>query len=184
MKILYGGSFNPPTVAHMEIALKLYQEFEVEELVFLPTGNVYGKPDLAPISDRINMLLIMCKYLKNAAVSDFEANMSEYKGTSYTLDHFKGYYFLMGADNFDYIEKWIDYPNVVIKNKFIIVPRSGYDLDSKFNSIDILKKYRDNFIVLDFEKIDMSATMFRNSFDKDVVINEIYEYIEKSGLYK
>ena len=83
---------------------------DVEEFVFLPTANNYQKPNLAPICDRITMLTFICKHLKNASVSDFEAKISEYKGTSYTLECFPGFYFVMGADNFDYIEKWINYP--------------------------------------------------------------------------
>ena len=184
MKVIYGGSFNPPTKAHLEISLKLYENYNIEELVFLPTANVYLKPDLAPIEDRIAMLLIMCKHLKNARVSDFEAKMSEYKGTSYTLQHFKGYYFLMGADNFDYIEKWIDFPNVVINNKFIIVPRSDFKLEEKYKSNRYLDMYRDNFLILDFEKNNISATEFRKTYNNEIVIDEIYEYINKKGLYK
>ena len=113
MKILYGGSFNPPTNAHLKVYEKMMELFDVEEFVFMPTANVYSKPDLAPISERIKMLEIMCEKLEKTSVSDFEANMKEYKGTAYTLKNFPGYHFLMGADNFSYIEKWIDYPNFI-----------------------------------------------------------------------
>ena len=185
MKVLFGGSFNPPTKAHFEISKKISQKFNVSEFVFLPTADNYSKPDLAPFKDRFNMCLIGCKYLKNATVSDFEGKLNEYKGTTYTLKHFSGYWFLMGADNFDYIEKWIDFPNVIINNKFILVPREGYDFDAKFNSNEYLNKYRDNFIILDdFKEIDLSATKFRKTLDKELVIDEVYEYINNKGLYK
>lgn len=184
MKVLYGGSFNPPTRAHLKIAEKIYEKFDVEEFVFLPTANNYQKPNLAPICDRITMLTFICKHLKNASVSDFEAKISEYKGTSYTLECFPGFYFVMGADNFDYIEKWINYPEVIIKNKFIIVPRDKYDFEKKFKSEYYLNKYRDNFIILDIEDIDMSASLFRINNDRDLVIDEVYDYIKEHSLYK
>lgn len=185
MKILFGGSFNPPTNAHLEVYNRLNSMFDIEEFVFLPTANVYNKPELAPIIDRINMLNLVCKKLENAFVSDFEANMTEYKGTSFTLKHFPDFYFLMGADNFDYIDKWIDYPNLIIDNKFIIIPRDGINLEFKFENDEYLKKYRDNFIVLkDFEEIDLSSSMFRKSLDKMLVPSEVYEYIVRNNLYE
>lgn len=185
MKILFGGSFNPPTKAHLEVYNRLNNMFNIEEFIFLPTANVYNKPELAPITDRINMLSLVCGKIENAFVSDFEANMKEYKGTSYTLKHFPGYYFLMGADNFDYIEKWMDYPNLIINNKFIIIPRDDIDLESKFDKDEYLNKYRDNFIILkDFEEIDLSSSMFRKNKDMKLVPKEVYEYILKHNLYE
>jgi len=185
MKILYGGSFNPPTLAHLKVYHQMMETFDVEEFVFMPTANIYSKPDLAPISHRLEMLRIMCDGLEKAVVSDFEANMTEYKGTSYTLKNFPGYYFLMGADNFSYIEKWIDYPNFIINNKFIVVPRDGLDLESMFDKDEYLTKYRNNFIIMgDFKEIDLSSTDFRNNFNKDIVPEKVYSYILKNGLYK
>lgn len=185
MKILFGGSFNPPTKAHLEVYNRINKMFDVEEFIFLPTANVYNKPELAPISDRIQMLRLICGKIENASVSDFEANMTEYKGTSFTLKHFPDFYFLMGADNFDYIDKWIDYPNLIINNKFIVIPRDDIDLESKFEKDEYLNKYKDNFIILkDFEEIDLSSSMFRKSLDKDIVPEEVYDYIVKNNLYE
>ena len=108
MKIIYGGSFNPPTIAHYEIAKYILDKFPESEIVFVPTAQHYNKPGLCYDIDRINMLKILCHKLGNrASVSGFEIYQKEYLGTYYTLKHFGDCYFLMGADNFDYIEKWI-----------------------------------------------------------------------------
>ena len=37
MTIIYGGTFNPPTIAHFEIAKYLMNKFPNSKLVFLPT---------------------------------------------------------------------------------------------------------------------------------------------------
>ena len=93
----------------------------------------------------------------------------------------------MGADNFDYIEKWIKFPEIVIENKFIVIPRDNYDIEKKFKENEILNKYRDNFIILEeFDKVYISSSEYRNTKNKSLLLDEINEYIEEQEkeLYK
>lgn len=188
MKIIYGGSFNPPTIAHYEISKYILDKFPESEIIFVPTAQHYNKPGLCYDIDRINMLKIMCHKLgERASVSGFEIYQKEYLGTYYTLKHFGECYFLMGADNFDYIEKWIKFPEIVIENKFIVIPRDNYDIEKKFKENEILNKYRDNFIILEeFDKVYISSSEYRNTKNKSLLLDEINEYIEEQEkeLYK
>ena len=188
MKIIYGGSFNPPTIAHYEISEYILNKFPDSELIFVPTASNYDKPGLSHDIDRLNMLKIMCKKLgKRASVSAYELSNKEYLGTYYTLKHFGDCYFLMGADNFDYIEKWIKFPEIVIENKFIVIPRDNYDIEKKFSENEILNKYRDNFIILDeFDKMYISSSEYRTTKDKSLLLKEVNDYIEEQEkeLYK
>ena len=62
MKIgFFGGSFNPPSIAHLKLAKKAIKECKLDKVIFVPIGDFYDKEDLAPISDRIQMLKISCK---------------------------------------------------------------------------------------------------------------------------
>ena len=72
INVIFGGSFNPPTVAHYEISKQIIEHFNVLDFVFMPTGNNYSKPELINASHRYKMLELVCKKLKNARVSDFE----------------------------------------------------------------------------------------------------------------
>ena len=184
IKVLFGGSFNPPTKAHFEIARSIIEKFNVIDFVFLPTGNVYNKANLIDAKYRIEMLELLCNKLKNARVSDYEIKQEKYLGTYKTLEDFKNYYFIMGADNFITLHQWINYPDVVIKNRFIVINRNGIDL------IDYAKKYPDiyknldNFIIFnEFCELDISSTKYHQTKEKALLLDEVNSYIKQKKLY-
>ena len=148
MILIYGGTFNPPTVAHYEIISLLKEKFNPDKFYILPVGPHYNKPGVANFSDRYQMCMIMADKL-GIEVSDLE-NETTYRGTYYALKYFeqfdKDVYFVMGADNFDYLDAWINAENLVKEFKFIILSRGGFDInkisESKF------KEYQDHFILV------------------------------------
>lgn len=185
MKIIYGGSFNPPTIAHYQIGEYLLNKYPEANLIFLPTSSLYHKDNLASDKDRLAMLQIMCDKLgPRACVSDFEINLDGYYGTSYTLSNFPNSYFVMGADNLETFYKWINYPSVIAKNKFMIIPRDNVNIDDIIGSDDFLKKYKNNLVILnDFPKISISSTNYRRTKNDDYLIQEINNYIYNNNLY-
>jgi len=186
MVILYGGSFNPPTIAHFKIAKYIIEKFKDDQFFFLPTNNFYKKDNLKDFHYRCDMLEILCRKLDNKAqVSFFELELDKYYGTDYTLKHFEDPCFVLGADNLESITSWINYPNVVIDNKFIIVPRDDIDLDRIINDNEVLKKYRNNFIILEnFNNIYISSSNYRKTKDDKLLLLEVAEYIKNNHLYK
>ncbi len=181
MNIVYGGSFNPPTIAHEAIVKKL-EEFRPENIIIVPTGNCYNKKDLIPFSIRKEMLELVFSHI----ISDVE-NTSEYKGTINTLDtlskKYSDLYFVMGADNLIEIKSWINYQELINKYHFIIITRNSLDVIKYIN--DNLYEYREKFkfISLDF---DVSSSKIRNNILKyrDMLNTKVYDYILKNNLYK
>lgn len=48
MKIgFFGGCFNPPTIAHINLAKKVLEKCNLDKLIFVPIGDFYSKKDLA-----------------------------------------------------------------------------------------------------------------------------------------
>ncbi|NLM33121.1 MAG: nicotinate (nicotinamide) nucleotide adenylyltransferase [Acholeplasmataceae bacterium] len=186
MTIIYGGTFNPPTIAHYLIAKHLITKFPNSKLIFLPTSSFYAKGAKEAFHHRYAMLEIMAKKLgPNVSVSDFENQQKQYLGTYHTLKHFSGAYFVLGADNLLTISSWIKYPDVVIENKFIVFPRDHINLEKVFSENEILNKYRDNFIIIDdFDQIDISSSLYRKAKSKEYLLPEVQQYIEKNNLYK
>ena len=68
----YGGCFNPPTKAHIELAKKAISECELDKVVFVPIGDLYEKEKLEKGIHRYNMLIIACKGKNKLEVSDIE----------------------------------------------------------------------------------------------------------------
>ena len=116
MIIIYGGAFNPPTKAHYLIAKKLINDFNPDTFYFLPVGERYNKKGMARYQERYDMTHIMAKMLPNAVVSNKE-NEPSFRGTYYALKDFslidEDLYFVMGADNFDYLDTWIMAENLI-----------------------------------------------------------------------
>ena len=44
MKVVFGGSFNPPTIAHEKIIELLYKRYD--EVIIVPNGRKYIKKEL------------------------------------------------------------------------------------------------------------------------------------------
>lgn len=186
MTIIYGGSFNPPTIAHYEIMKYLIENYKDANFYFLPTNNFYHKDNLRDFHHRVEMLELLCKKLKNrVSVSDFEIKLDKYYGTYYTLKHFENPYFVMGADNLLHINKWINFPNIIKDFKFIIIPRDNIDIEKTINENTDLQEYRDNLIILkSFNNIYISSSEFRKTQDSSLLLDEVFEYIKNNNLYK
>ncbi|HHZ18033.1 MAG TPA: hypothetical protein GX390_01975 [Acholeplasmataceae bacterium] len=184
MDIVFGGSFNPPTVAHYRIAARVMSAYPDAAFYFLPTGQAYWKAGLIADGHRLAMLELLCQRLgPRAAVSDLEIRDATYGGTYRSLKHFKDPVFLLGADNLAGIKNWINFPAVVAENRFIVVPRLGADV-GEILSRDSLKDYRDHFTILDIGKLDIAASAYRNTKDDKYLLPEVAQYIKENNLYK
>jgi len=186
MQIIYGGSFNPPTLAHFLIAQFIMDKFPNDDFVFLPTNNFYEKNNLKDFRIRLKLLRILCKKLgAKAKISDFELKLDRYYGTAYTLSHFPDSWFVIGADNLQTIHTWINYPNVIQKYHFLVVPRNDIDIEAIFQSNPELSENRKNFTILaDFKEVYISSSEYRKTQDSRYLLPEVAEYIVKNQLYK
>ena len=70
----FGGSFNPVTKAHVELAEEIRNKYGLDKVIFVPVGDKYNKIGLISEKHRNNMLKIaICKY-DNLEVSNIELN--------------------------------------------------------------------------------------------------------------
>ena len=184
MIIIYGGAFNPPTKAHYLIAKELIEKFKPDTFYFLPVGEKYNKPGMASFENRFKMTKLLADKLVNCEVSAKE-NEQTFRGTYYMLKEFSlvdnDLYFVMGADNFDYLDSWIMAERLIAEFKFIILTRKGFDVSQL-----IVQKYynhRNNFHIVNVD-LPISSTEFRVNKNKEILIDEVYEYIKSNNLYE
>ncbi|MCK9536796.1 MAG: nicotinate-nicotinamide nucleotide adenylyltransferase [Bacilli bacterium] len=185
MDIVYGGSFNPPTVAHFMIAQRVMTLYSDYDFYFLPTGHAYSKTGLVDDYHRVRMLKLLCRRLgERAHVSIIETLERTFTGTYYSLKHFCDPMFVLGADNLIGIESWVRYPDVIIENKFIVIPRDDINLDCLFKHNLLLSEYQKNFTILDVGNLTISSSQFRNTKDNKYLLPEVAQYIKENNLYK
>ena len=193
MKIgVFGGSFNPPHKMHLNIGLELVNKQYVDKVIYVPTGSKYKyKNNLLPDKNRLEMLEILTKTQEYLDVNDYELK-DEVVYTCETLAYFKELYpndeiyFICGADNLSYIDKWKNGEDILNNYKIIAMKRKGEDIE------ELLKKfvaYQNNIIVADVEQQDISSTDIREKLKNnenvlDVLDKDVYEYIRKNKLYE
>jgi nicotinate-nucleotide adenylyltransferase len=136
---LFGGSFNPPHVAHQLVALYAL-ETAVDEMWFVPTyQHPFGKP-LAAFDHRIAMCELAAAPLgARARVLRTEYELAQQPDfvSSRTLDlieHLSSQYpdvalrLVVGADILGDTDKWYRWDEVVRRAPLLAIGRTGYEL--------------------------------------------------------
>ena len=78
-----GGTFDPPHEAHLKIAERSLNQFKLDKIIFIPSGNPWQKKDSTPYSHRFEMTKILIKNSDSLQISDLE---SSEKNPSYTYE--------------------------------------------------------------------------------------------------
>lgn len=187
MNIIYGGSFNPPTIAHLHIITTLLDIFDNSKVIVLPVGNDYKKPDLIDFNHRYMMLtLLLESRLQSVIISDLE-NHKGYKGTLKALEDLSKTYndlhFVIGSDNLESLKTWISYKDLLHKYPFIVMNRNHFMTKEKAEMM--FKDIKHKFIFIDFD-MDVSSTKIRENIDdnKKYLTKEVYKYIKNHKLYE
>lgn len=190
MIVVFGGAFNPPTIAHKHICEHVKANLPVSQFIFLPVSNVYTKRSLASNYHRLQMLRLMTVNLPDTFVSEIELDDSEYLGTYQSLIRIQERYphqqiaFVIGADNLFKLYKWINVRGLLTEFKIVVINRNRVDIESFIQTEPLLKQYRNSFIVLPEFSCDVSSTSFRETFDNQLVEPSVYDYIMTHNLYR
>jgi len=183
MVLVFGGSFNPPTLAHEAIIKSLYEQLKPERIVVVPTGNYFTwKTDLIAFEHRYQMVSLMIHDLDYCEASDIE-NTHSFLGSYHTLkvlsERYDDLYFVVGADHVHTLNAWKNYELLIKEFKFIILTRNHYELDTQ-----LLQDMKLKYSVLDF-KSDISSTTVRSNLHKNLnLLNpKVKEYIQSNKLY-
>ena len=210
---LIGGTFNPIHYAHLRCAEEIFTLFNLDKVIFIPSGNPPHKSSSGVIDAkfRLEMTKLATKSNLRFSVSDVEIRR---EGKSYTVDtieHFlngpesiEKLFFVMGTDSFVEISTWKDYDRLFSLCNMIIISRPGFDLEncksqmsenllSKF-SIDVENNvwHHGSGNSVYFHKgtlMDISGSIIRKLIKRGESIryllpSEVEEFIEKNRLYR
>ena len=145
--LLFGGTFNPPHLGHIELAQRVSEKLNISEVVLLPVGNPPHKKgqNIPSTQHRVNMLKLAVEDKNKFEISLIEVNR---KGYTYTIDTLRellkvynnvgNLYYLIGADTLEQLTTWKDYQKVFLLCKFVVVLRKGYTKDKVFSIIQTL----------------------------------------------
>lgn len=142
--VLFGGSFNPPHLGHLKLALKSLKFLNAHELWFIPTLKSPLKDvELVSFEHRCAMIEILIKPYSKLKLSRIESQLSEMSYTINTVTMLKKLYpntefiWLMGSDQANNFHNWYKHEELLQMIDFAVYRRSETDIvDSKFITIE------------------------------------------------
>jgi nicotinate-nucleotide adenylyltransferase len=133
---LYGGTFDPVHIGHLEIARRVSQLFEIDKVVFIPAQmapHKIGRP-VTPAVHRYAMLALATQNDPQLSISTFELDDPDRRYTVDTVAHFQRtlgdeteLFFIMGADSWSEITTWREWERLLTMTNHIVVTRPGYE---------------------------------------------------------
>lgn len=192
--VLIGGTFNPFTNAHKEMAAVVRDLFPAADIIYVPSNMDYiakwkNLPGGEVFSgkNRVELMTEAVKDIPNCFVSDIESSGKANGRTYITVQHYKQsydkVYICIGSDKLYEIEKWYKAEKLMEEVKVLLFTRgeSIKDCDSEF-----VKKYRDRFLEIEFNYSGVSSSLIRELYEKGeleeikkYVPEPVYEYLRK-----
>jgi len=186
---LFGGSFNPPHVAHQLVALYVLETCEIDELWFVPTYVHPFHKALASFEERLAMCELAAAPLgPRAHVSRVEEELAQQPDfvASRTFDLVElllaqepenQYRLVIGADILRETDKWYRWDDLAQLAPPLVIGRTGYPLPAGASETGIAMP-------------EISATRARELLAAgdpaaaSLLPREVVRYIAERGLYR
>ncbi|PJJ63439.1 nicotinate-nucleotide adenylyltransferase [Compostimonas suwonensis] len=183
-----GGTFDPIHHGHLVAASEVAQSFDLDEVVFVPTGKPWQKHVVTSAEHRYLMTVIATASNPRFTVSRVDVDRP---GTTYTIDTLRDIradrpdaelFFITGADAVAQILSWKDVNELWSLAHFVAVSRPGHDLSiSGLPAQDVS--------LLEVPALSISSTDCRSRVSRGypvwyLVPDGVVQYISKHHLYR
>src|SRR5882724_11098913 len=184
---IYGGTFDPVHLGHLEIGRRVSEFFAIDDFLFMPARLAPHKvgQEAASALDRYAMLALATQNESRLSVSRFELDGPGRQYTVDTLVHFRSSYnefvdlfFVMGADSWAEITTWREWERLMTLANLVVVTRPGHEIavegfagtahritDLRGRNIsamaEVIEPGAGKIFVTDARMIDISATAVR-----------------------
>ncbi len=196
--ILYGGSFDPPHMAHLQCLVRLTEVDFCSEVWITPSGQRIDKPDISSFEHRAQMCNILAarvaclmKRLKvNVRVETAEGS-NETKGSWELIQQLRtrhpssNFSLAIGSDLLKDLPNW-RHPDKLKTVPLVVLQRYGATVPSPSNTKGYLVR---EIITQEFPPLSSSAVrdlLVNQIWDRlgpDVLLPEIRKYIVENQLY-
>ena len=208
---MYGGTFDPVHLGHLEVARRVAQLFEIQRVIFIPAQmapHKIGRPVTGSIH-RYAMLALATQDYPELSISTFELDAPDRRYTVDTIEHFQRVlddetelFFIMGADSWSEITTWREWERLLTMTNHIVVTRPGFEPTTThvgaigeriadLRSSSDHGKERPNIFFTDAVMKDVSATEIRRLAREgkteeltELLPGPVLEYIKKYGIYR
>jgi len=175
---IFGGSFDPPHIAHILIVQKALEVLDIDKIFVFPSFlNPFKKHFFATPQKRSEWMKTIFERNKNVFVDEFETIQNRPVPTIETVKYIikkyepKKIYLVLGADNLLSLDKWDGFNELKELVEFVIVKRGGIEIPKNYKILDLEegvsstkirnKEYLDS--IPEIIKPDVMETYFKES---------------------
>ncbi|UXA16415.1 nicotinate-nucleotide adenylyltransferase [Mycobacterium sp. SMC-4] len=192
-----GGTFDPIHNGHLVAASEVADLFELDEVVFVPTGQPWQKRSggVTAAEDRYLMTVIATASNPRFSVSRVDIDRG---GPTYTKDTLRDLraanpdadlYFITGADALASILSWQNWEDMFSIASFIGVSRPGYELDGSHITAAMAELPSDALHLVEVPALAISSTDCRVRAGQSrpiwyLVPDGVVQYVAKRNLYR
>lgn len=196
---IMGGTFDPIHVGHLILGESAYEQFDLNEVLFMPSGNPPHKKNRegrATLQERIEMVRLAVEGNCHFTLSLEEAHENGYTYTKETLTRLTRehpdteYYFIMGADSLFSFEQWRDPAAISRLASLVVAARDGID-DAKLNQAiaHVKEQFKADIHKLSTPNMDVSSQMLRSRIADGQTVryylpDAVLSYITQKKLYR
>ena len=156
---LYGGSFNPIHIGHIQLSQALLDEHLVDEMWLLvsPQNPFKVNQKLLDDNTRLELAQLAVRDIPNITVSDYEFHLPRPSYMVHTLEHLRKefpereFILIIGADNWERFPMWYKSEEILAHHQVIVYPRPGC----------LLQDIPEGVTVANTPLIDISSTEIR-----------------------
>lgn len=186
---IFGGTFDPPHLGHLLVAIDAFEALALDRLVFVPTGRQPLKADVATAPGAARLAMTR-RLVGDDARFGVDAMEIDRDGLSFTIDTLKAFaardpeaerYFLLGADAWRSFPRWRSPDEIMRLATVVVLTRGGEPIGPASSGLRAPR-------VLPTRRIDISSTEIRSRVRaglslRGFVPEAVREYIEENGLY-
>jgi len=195
---IFGGSFNPIHLGHLHLAQAVQEEFELSEIIFMPTGQPPHKEDTVKNNKEHRYAMVQAAIRSNSLFkpSRFELDRDGYSYTADTLREMRNklsddeaLYFIIGADSLVQMHHWKSPEEIFALCEIIAIDRPGIcDKDVTAAVDNLSARYGAKIHLLKAQTYPLSSSEIRTRAQagksiKYFVPDEVLEYIDRHKLY-
>jgi len=189
---VFGGSFDPPHIAHSIIAESVFSKFALDQILWVPSHDPPHKSStqLTPFSHRIGMVCAAVSEHSAFQVSDIEATLDSPTYTIGMLQSLRKQFshaqlhLILGSDSLLQFHTWMEPELILEMVQLIVYPRAKYSIEG----MTFPEYQSERTHIMEAPMMSLSGTYVRACLKEKrsiryVVLNSVRDYISHHGLY-
>ena len=187
---IFGGTFNPPHIAHLLAAEGVRDQLKLNKILFVPAAVPphKQKENVIPAKHRLEMVKLAIRGNPFFELSDMELRR---RGPSYTIDTVRelrhtnphdDIFFIMGIDLLTDFDTWKEPDKILVECTLVAMNRPGFDLAV------VDKELLARIELVNVPSVDISSTNIRRRVRSGrsiryLVTPEVETYIRRNSIY-